>query len=72
MSQWQQQNFEELRSKGRDGGVQEEGEEKGKKAGAKLGGQRHHPEHGPDSRQRVNISEQVEVRGYLGNQVFSQ
>lgn len=52
--------------------MQEEGEEKGKKAEAGLGGQRHHPEHRPDSRQRVSISEQAEVRGYLGNQVFSQ
>jgi len=40
--------------------------------GAGESGQRNHPEHRLDFRQRVNVNEQVDVRGYLGNHVFSR
>ena len=40
--------------------------------GAGESGQRTHPEHRLDFCQRVNVNEQVDVRGYLGNHVFSR
>ena len=47
-------------------------EKRRERPGAGKSGQRNHPERRLDFCQRVNVHEQVDVRGDLGNHVFSR
>lgn len=68
------ENSRTFKNQGARAGMEESKrkEKKKKRPGAGESGQRSHPEQRLDFCQRVNVNEQVEVRGYLGNHVFSQ
>ena len=68
------ENSRPFKNRGARAGMEENKrkEKRRKRPGAGESGQRNHPEQRLDFCQRVNVNELVEVRGYLGNHVFSQ